>query len=184
MNRDLDKELHPRSVIDARIPIVAREEPTFDPAPLPSLERLLLAAVERHMQSEQESIAGYKEVAARTGDPVIRALMGLVVEDEERHHALLQRLAATVGEDMYWRKRAEALPEGSRLTQKERAWVAPKLRDFARAEQEGARFLRQLARESAKYYGGTVSLVLELLSMDSRKHALILRFLQRLAEKK
>ena len=58
-------------------------------APLPSVSERLVRALEAHMAAEGQDIADCQQLARRSTDPVVRMLMGLIVEDEHRHHALL-----------------------------------------------------------------------------------------------
>ena len=56
-------------------------------APIPggSADERMLRAIKHHAEAEADSLAAYQEMAETDRDPVVRLLMGLVVEDEERH---------------------------------------------------------------------------------------------------
>jgi hypothetical protein len=51
-----------------------------------------------------------------------------------------------------------------------------------RDEEEGARYLRHLARQEPGLYDGLFSVLLETVARDSQKHAFMLRYLLRRVE--
>ena len=64
----------------------------------------LLSTVEAHVRDESASVATYERIGRETRDPVVAAVMELVVEDEQNHHALLQRIAASLSERLNWQR--------------------------------------------------------------------------------
>src|SRR6516165_11379861 len=54
------------------------------PTQPPSLSERLIRALEAHASSEAHDLAVCQELAERSHDPVVRLLVGLVVEDEQR----------------------------------------------------------------------------------------------------
>src|SRR5207248_10289289 len=109
-------------------------------------------------------------------DPLVRALLRLVVDDEERHHRTFRQLATLVRSPA-----ADAvLPEppvtgGHAPHAPALAAEAAAVRRAIREEQTVARELHRLARSCPDAHEGLVALVLELIARDSRKHALILQ---------
>lgn len=93
----------------------------------------------------------YEYLSRAREDPVIALVMRLILEDEERHHGLLKRMATTVRDALNWTNSPSALPHA-------RVAGAP-----------GPN--KQLA-----------TLLLEMMAMDSDKHARLLEFVERRLE--
>ena len=48
---------------------------------------------------------------ARSGDPVVKLLVGLILEDEQRHHSLLRSMVRRLQEEVEFVASASALPD-------------------------------------------------------------------------
>ncbi len=149
--------------------------------PVPESDEHLLALVQTHIDAERADIEGYRALCA-SRDPVVTELMQLLVEDEERHHALLLRLAARLEDDLYWERSADPLPS-------ERGQVAPdarrmlaRVREFIRHEHIGAHRLHELACEARDLRRPLASLLLETMVLDSQKHETVLWHIARRLE--
>ena len=131
-----------------RGPLSGIEAVAFDVRRGPAqTDERLLALVEMHIQAEAADLEGYRELAS-SPDPVVRELMGVLVEDEERHHALLKRLAIRLSDDLNCERSPDALPpERSPLDADGRRALA-KVREFVRHEHTGAQRLHALAAEA------------------------------------
>src|SRR5438132_8066604 len=104
------------------------------------------------------------------------------LEDEERHHALLRRMAARLGDDIEMTRSTSALPSTAPPTDTS-ATILALTREYAEDEHKGAGILRDLAKHASGLYGGVFSLLLETMARDSEKHERIMRFiLQRLSD--
>ncbi len=139
-----------------------------------ALPERLLRALEAHAAAEAESMTAYEQLSEKSGDPLVALLMRLVLQDEQRHHELLGRMAGNLTEDM-----VEELGDVD-VTSHEEAVLAT--RAMIREEREGARYLRHLARQEPKLYDGAYALLLETMARDSEKHEHILRFILRRLE--
>jgi rubrerythrin len=140
------------------------------------LERLL-HAVDTHAAAEADALGQYEYLAEASGDPVIALVMRLILDDEVRHHGLLHRMSATLRDALEWTSSPEALPKGA---PKGRATgpIASLAHLLIEEERTGARALRRLADEEKDINGGLDSLLLEMMAMDSEKHAHLLQFVQ------
>ena len=142
----------------------------------PGTVEWLLDAVERHANAEQDSLDQYAQIADESGDPVIALVMRLILDDEARHHGLLKRMEASLSDALNWTHSPNALPASGAREQA----VAPELASTVRAlideEHTGARYMRSLAREEKNIDEGLHSLLLEMMAMDSEKHARLLDF--------
>ena len=147
--------------------------------PQPVSERLI-RALEAHQAAEAADVASCLQVAQRLGDPVADLLVGMIVEDEQRHDALLRSMIRRLHEEVEFVASPDAVPvpTGSGLgTVEAAAEIAASVRGLMRNEHEGARHLRHLARLEPALYGGLYPLLLETIARDSEKHATILRYL-------
>jgi rubrerythrin len=141
----------------------------------------LLSAVEHHAALEADALGQYEQLAVASGDPVIALVMRLILDDEERHHGLLKRIAATLKDALDWTHTPDALPHG-RETTPAQSNLADLARTLIEEERSGAQALRRLAQREKGIDAGLDGLLLEMMAMDSEKHAHLLRFVQRRLE--
>jgi hypothetical protein len=158
----------------------------FNPHPLastspPSVSDRLIRALEAHASAEAHDLATCQGLAERSSDPVLRLLLQLLVEDEERHHTLLQSMVRRLQEEVEFVPSHSAVPvsEPDATAGME---LAATLRELIRDEHEGARHLRHLARQEPHLYDGLYPMLLETIARDSEKHATMLRYLLMRAE--
>jgi hypothetical protein len=147
------------------------------PTQPPSLSERLIRALEAHASSEAHDLAVYQELAERSHDPIVQLLVGMVVEDEQRHQSVLQSMVRRLQQEVEFVDEPGALPVGDRVPSAADGEMAATLRGLIRDEHEGARHLRHLARQEPHLYDGLYPLLLEGIARDSEKHATILRFL-------
>lgn len=141
----------------------------------------LLRALESHIGAERNALTHYRQLSEGSSDPVVQLVMGIILEDEERHHALMRRLATRLQDDLYWQHSPDALPIGTPDQAKSEDLEA--LRTFISSEQHGTHELEEFARQARGLYQGLPSELLEMMALDSQKHERLLRFLfHRLSE--
>ncbi|HLZ26880.1 MAG TPA: ferritin-like domain-containing protein [Chloroflexota bacterium] len=146
----------------------------------PPLSERLIRALEAHQAAEAADVASCLQVAQRLGDPVADLLVGMIVEDEQRHDALLRSMIRRLHEEVEFVAAPDAVPvltEPGLGTAETAADIAASIRGLMRNEHEGSRHLRHLARQEPTLYGGLYPLLLETIARDSEKHATILRYL-------
>jgi rubrerythrin len=144
----------------------------------PGTVEWLLDAVERHASAEQDALDAYEHIGTASGDPVIALVMRLILEDEERHHGLLKRMQASLSDALNWTHSLNALPQAGTPQHAVAKELATATRALIDEERTGARFLRELAHDEKGIDGGLQSLLLEMMAMDSEKHAQLLQFVQ------
>jgi hypothetical protein len=140
-----------------------------------SLSERLLRAMRLHVEEEDASVRAFKSVAAVTDDPAVRLLLNVIVEDEERHHGLLQRMAESFREELTGVYSSGALPSGT--GSKPPAEVIETVRTSLHKEHEGVAKIRQIAQQNTALYGGLFSLLMETMALDSQKHEHVLTFI-------
>jgi hypothetical protein len=137
----------------------------------------LIRALEAHLSAEAQDLADCEDLANRSSEPSVKLLLGLIIEDQYRHRALLgsmvQRLDGAV--EVIAAPADQTRGGGSSsVTEVELAAAA---RTLIRNEHEAARHLRHIARQESPLYAGLYSVLLEAIARDSEKHAALLRFL-------
>ncbi len=146
---------------------------------IPGTIEWLLEAVQRHADAEAGALAEYEFVAEASGDPVVALVMRLILEDEERHHGLLRRMEATLRDALDWTHSPSSLPVTSQPQQPVARDLVAITRALVDEEHTGAHILRELAQREKDIDAGLHSLLLEMMAMDSEKHARLLQFVQR-----
>jgi hypothetical protein len=142
----------------------------------------LLAAVERHASLEAEALGQYEHLAVASNDPVIALVMRLILDDEERHHSLLKRIATSLRDALNWTYSANALPPALAPAAAADEDLTALARALIDEEKTGALALRRLAEREKGLGSGLDSLLLEMMAMDSEKHARLLHFVERRLE--
>ena len=136
------------------------------PTTPPSLSERVIRALEAHASAEAE----------HTSDQVLKLLVGLIADDERRHHSLLQSMVRRLQQEVEFVESATALPVESADSADDPELVNT-LRSLIRDEHEGARHLRHLARQDPHLYNGLYPVLLETIARDSEKHATMFRYL-------
>ena len=139
----------------------------------------LLEAIQRHVQGEASTVRTYAHIRRETGDPIVAFVMELLVDEEERHHALFERIATSLRDQFNWATESSALPLDAAPAGRTDPQTARLVRDLEEEERRGAQALRELAQPDGPGEAGLVSLLLEAMAMDSDKHARLLAFVSR-----
>jgi hypothetical protein len=91
-------------------------------------------------------------------------------------------MQASLSDALNWTHSPEALPNTGTPQNPVARQLATNTRALIDEECTGAKYLRELARQQKKIDGGLHSLLLEMMAMDSEKHARLLQFVhERLA---
>jgi hypothetical protein len=149
-----------------------------EPSPTHNVERLI-QQLEGHALSEARSIELYRRLS-HSNDPVVRFVMSLVLEDEEHHHALIERMVARLRDDALWTHSPNAVPvgDGVRLAETDPLVSSVTAHRLAEDERCGEAAIWGLAREARGLHQGVLTLLLELLANDSEKHRRALTFVE------
>jgi rubrerythrin len=156
-----------------------RGDITFDRDPSGETFNRLLDAVERHAALEADALEQYEHLAQASGDPVIALVMRLILEDEQRHHRLLHRIASKLRDALNWTHSPDALPQPTGAAQASPEDLSTLAHALIDEEKTGAQTLRRLAAREKGLGSGLDGLLLEMMAMDSEKHAHLLQFVQR-----
>jgi rubrerythrin len=139
--------------------------------------RELVDLLEQHGSEEGKMLSVYEELAENASDEGARYLISLILADERRHHQLLVEMANAMAWGTADESPDRATPLVSATLDQELADMTKRLR---RAEEADYRKLRHLRRRVGKYGESTMwALLVELMMLDTKKHATMLRFLER-----
>jgi hypothetical protein len=163
-------------LVDGFYGLPVKVKPEYGPPP--GTVEWLLHAVERHASAEAETLVQYEQLAVSSGDPVVALVMRLILDDEERHHGLLKRIEASLSDALNWSHSPAALPTAPTPQQPLQADLAAVARALIAEERTGARKMRELADQEKGISGGLHSLLLEMMALDSEKHARLLHFVE------
>ncbi|MHB8618003.1 MAG: hypothetical protein ACYDAG_00270 [Chloroflexota bacterium] len=166
-----------------------------------SATELLLQQLETHERSEEEVLHAYGQAAQDAPDPGVRFLMGLIVEDEARHHRLMSAMALGLRQSFDQAEGPGLLPSVSASPE-----VATTLRAqterFLEAEREALRAMKDLehtvkwVESDGRALSGAVELlkpertaqwmraapldlILDVIVDDTKKHIRILEYIRK-----
>jgi hypothetical protein len=142
-------------------------------------ERELAEHLEEHLVEEGRLIEAYEDFRGDAPDH-IRYLIDLVLEDEHRHHRLLDEMCNRICGDATLHERPGSVP---RMVDERDAETAAELLEttarFLALEREDTRMLRRLAREFKPIRDTTLlELLVHLMQLDTEKHIHILEFIR------
>lgn len=155
---------------------------TARPRPTGSVfEEAMLEHIAEHIDSEQDVLAGYLRLAETSPDEYVRYLANLIVGDERRHHQLFVEMRNRVLADVTWREHS---PETPRVTvPDDREALAREAERYIAVEERDAEELRRLRRQVRPMKDTSLlSLMVELMELDTQKHLRILEFIRRSAQ--
>ena len=139
-------------------------------------ERELFDMLLDHIERERDVLQSYVQAAEETKSKAFAYVVGLLVEDERRHHELFRSLARTV------KSEAELVPESPVIPYMDFDRVdSDKVRrlsmDLLRNEEEDAKELRRLHDKLHDVQHTTLwDLVVGLMRRDTDKHIAMLEF--------
>lgn len=139
-------------------------------------DRDLVDLLRRHGADEGEILAEYEQFATTADSPVARYLVGLIIDDERRHHRVLEEMANSVAWGGFDPGHpVDRLPGLDQAASDELRLQTRRLLEF---ERQDARALKALRRSLKDYADTTVwRLLVDTLLLDTEKHERILGFI-------
>jgi hypothetical protein len=143
----------------------------------------VVEALDRHGGEEAELLERYQRFVEEAESPAARYLVQLILDDEQRHHRILEDLANTIA--WGWTKGVpeEVVPvfpmdgKDGALRAETRALLGYELRDRTQ--------LRRLRRRLRSYGEAPLwGLLVDLMRSDTEKHIDILRFILRITSRR
>jgi hypothetical protein len=130
----------------------------------------------KHMHDENELIDEYDELASRAGGHVAYVL-GLIVEDEQRHHRLFEEWCNALRSDAEFRSIEPKVPTlDADLDPAEVKAAVERFLEVERADRKELDRLRKLVRGQRDT--SLWDVLLEVMELDTQKHIALLRFLE------
>ena len=138
-------------------------------------EKQIYAHLVEHVDTEQDIIRRYRDVADRSGSPAFQYLARLIIEDEQRHHSLMLELAQSLKSYAEHVGGPEPVPLPSRPS--DTAELLGITKELLEVEKADRRELGRLAKEF-KDVGTTTlwRLMITLMERDTDKHIEMLEF--------
>lgn len=137
--------------------------------------RDLVALLARHGSEEGRILAQYEAASTDTRDTAARYLIDLIMSDERRHHRTLVEMATSMAWDTLGG--GDAVPPLGLHSDAAFAAATRRLREY---EEQDRRELLTLRRKLRPFEETTLwGLLVDLMILDTEKHATILRFLER-----
>jgi hypothetical protein len=139
--------------------------------------RKLVEIIVRHGREEGALLARYEEISTQATDESVRYLVNLILEDEHRHHQLLAELSIAMAWGLATKPPTSAVPRLPMAMNRD-LWEQTKL--LRKSEQADYRALRRIRMRLRPFADTTLwVLVVDLMLLDTKKHATMLRFLER-----
>ena len=141
-------------------------------------EQELYDHVTAHGKNEGEVLQGYADLAETTDSPAFAYLARLILDDERRHHQVLDELAETIRTTAELSGEPTPIPDLPLLTA-DRERILTMTERFLALENEDNKALDRLAKELKDVRNTTLwELVVRLMQDDNAKHRRILEFIR------
>ena len=142
-----------------------------------AVERVL-DQLEAHEESERELLGNYRYAARLGPDSGARFLMGLILEDEERHQRLMSAMARDVKSSLFWLEDQPPLPNVENKPE-DRDRLMLQTQRFLDVEQQNAEQLKELKKDLKRLHTGLLEVIVDGMEADTQKHIGILKYIQK-----
>ena len=142
--------------------------------------RELVELLAHHGEAEGKVLAEYADLVASAEDEAVRYLGQLILDDERRHHAFLEEIANSLA----WETRpVGGAPSAPPLPLHLGDDLLAATRRLRKVEDDDRKELQALRRKLRVFADTTLwGLLVDVMLLDTAKHATILRFLERHAD--
>src|SRR5207302_6570824 len=110
----------------------------------PPLTERLVRALEAHAAASAADIATCRQLTQRLDDPVVEMLVGMIVDDEQRHNLLLRAMIRRLQAETELAASPDALPvpsNAAHVTVETTTQAVDDIRGLIRNEHDGSRHL-------------------------------------------
>ncbi len=142
-------------------------------------EQELFDSLLAHERDEREVISAYEVLASEASSETVRYLVGLILEDERRHHRILDELANTIRAQATFEERGARLPYLDVQRDRDRS-LLEQTRRFLAIERKDRAELKRLERRTRDVGGEFDAFIVKLMGADTERHIAILRFIEHL----
>lgn len=131
-----------------------------------------------HGANEGHVLDGYQRLAETTDSPAFAYLAGLILDDERRHHQMLNDLAETIRRSAELSAEPLPIPDLG-MFRADRERILEQTEQFLAVERDDQRELKRLEKELRDVRDTTAwQLVVKLMKHDNEKHRMILEFIR------
>jgi hypothetical protein len=143
-------------------------------------DRELAEHLDRHLEEERSILERYETFLEQVQDEHVGYLLRLVLDDERRHHRILDEIANRVCGDAALAELPGSVPRIAHPTDPDqRAAILEATEEFLDLERADYVALRDLRRRFRPLRDTTLlALLVELMELDTKKHVRILEFLR------
>jgi rubrerythrin len=136
-----------------------------------------------HGAEEGATLDAYQQLVETTDSPAFAYLAGLILDDEHRHHQMLNDLAETIRASAELSSEPLPIPDLG-MFRADRARILEQTEHFLQVEKQDQRELKRLEKELRDVRDTTAwQLVVRLMQHDNAKHQMILEFIRDRARK-
>lgn len=139
-------------------------------------EGRLISILGTHGERESAALDAYRLLAEESDDEGVRYLTRLILDDEKRHHALIDEMLHTVRAFVEDVDLAPSAPFRVGPIGDELAGEVESLRDFEKSDLAELKALRKALKDDSSY--PLLLLLVSLIEQDTRKHIDILEFIR------
>jgi hypothetical protein len=155
-------------------------EPPGETRPVHEVEDAAIALLRTHGPREGEALERYQRLAEETDNEAHAYLMNLILEDERRHHRMIEEMLNAV-QGFVWDVELEpSVPSAGRRADRRLYDETRRLLAFEREDAKELRALKKVLHQDKNW--PLLELLVELMIHDTAKHIEILRFVQKLSK--
>lgn len=143
-------------------------------------EGKLISVLSTHRERESAALDSYRRLVAQHEDEGIRYLGTLILEDEERHHDMIDEMLNSVRSFMEDLDIEPSVPSSLYRVSDDLLTETERLLDFEKADLAELRRLKNDFKDEASY--PLLHLLVKLIIRDTRKHIDILKFIRSSAQ--
>jgi hypothetical protein len=143
-----------------------------------AFDERILEHLEGHLEEERALLGEYQALQDDSANPAVRYLVGLLLEDEQRHHRVLTEMLNQFRTSVFLAEQEPRVPYMIKHRDPAAAAATKRLR---RAERHDLRALRSLRRKLKFMRRQSLDgVIVDSMILDTRKHIRYLRTLERL----
>lgn len=148
-----------------------------EPGPPNQHERAIATLLREHGPREGEALAEYQKLVAECTDEGVKYLASLILEDERRHHQVINEMLHQIESFLWDSEQEPRTPYLSERVDPELRAATDRLLEF---EREDAKELRRLRREvKSQPSSSLLPLLVDLMIHDTAKHIEILKLIRK-----
>ncbi|MCH8022406.1 MAG: hypothetical protein IH932_01495 [Thaumarchaeota archaeon] len=133
----------------------------------------------QHGHEETEVINGYSKMVSKTESETLKFLLGMIIEDEKRHHEIMRRLVATLDSALLWTETRMSIAMDKEPA-KNKKELLKLTTEFLRIEKQLLRDDQNLLKIDVVKETPLFRTAVKATQMDGRKHVEILKAIKSL----